>query len=160
MMTGEGKVYAFLNQVFEIDGHAVAPAFLLPCVSGFQNLLDRAQQPISIVEHAAVKLAALSFINFSMLQSLQVKPDGSDRRLEFVRDRVDETIVLLVATNLAQQKNSVKHQAGTDGAEENHTQKNFDPLAPVEDDPAKTNGHRHARQANAQDKERDCSFAP
>ena len=77
-----------------------------------------------------------------------------------MRDRVDETIVLLVAANLSQQKNSVKHEAGRNGTEENYAQKNFDPLAPVEDDPAKTHGHSHARQANAQNQKRDRSFAP
>ena len=84
-----------------------------------------------------------------MLQSLQVKADRSNRGLEFVGDGVDETIVLLVPPNLTQQENSVEDQPGCDSAEEDHAQEDFDSFAPIEDDPAETNGHGHARKTDA-----------
>jgi len=149
MMAGAGHFDAFTNQAFEVDGDALAAALFVSRYASFQNLLDRAQQAVGIVEHAAVKLAPLDFVYVAMLQSLEVEADGSDRSFEFVSDSVDETIVLLVAADFAQQENRVEDQTGGDGAEEDDAEENFDAFAPVEDDPAESDGHGHARQADA-----------
>ena len=68
-------------------------------------------------------------------------------------DGVDEAVMLLVAANFADQKNRIEDKAGNDGAEENDAEKNFDALAPVEDDPAAADRERHRRQANAEREE-------
>ena len=51
-----------------------------------------------------------------------MQADGSDRRLKFMRDRVNKIIVLFVAANLTQQKNCIENQPGGDGAEEDNAQ--------------------------------------
>ena len=43
----------------------------------------------------------------------------------------------------------LRTRPGGDGAEEDDAQENLDPFAPVEDDPAESNGNRYARQADA-----------
>src|ERR1700730_16541063 len=68
-------------------------------------------------------------------------------------DRVDETVVLLVAANFTDEKNRIEDDAGNYGAKKNDTEKNFDALAPVEDDPAAADRERHRRQANTQREE-------
>ena len=61
-----------------------------------------------------------------------------------MRDRVNEAVVLLIATNFADQKNRIQHQPGNDGEKKDRTQNEFDFLAPVEDDPADVQcGGRH-----------------
>src|SRR5258708_1479788 len=75
-------------------------------------------------------------------------------------DRVDETVVFLVATNFTDEKNRIEDQAGDDGAKKNDAKKNFDALAPVEDDPTTANRERHRRQANAQREEEINRFLP
>ena len=52
------------------------------------------------------------------LQRLQVQPDGRDRRLQLVRDGVDEGVVLLVALDLHHEEHGVDDQAGDDEGEE------------------------------------------
>jgi hypothetical protein len=69
-------------------------------------------------------------------------------------DGVDKAVMLLVAANFADQKDRIEDEPGRDGAKENDTQKNSDPLAPVEDDPATANRNRQPRQANSQGEEK------
>src|SRR6267143_521169 len=75
-------------------------------------------------------------------------------------DRVDETVMLLVPANFTDKKNRIENEAGDDGAKKNDAEKNFDALAPVEDDPAAANRERHRRQANAQREEEINRFLP
>src|ERR1700693_2664366 len=111
------------------------------------------QQALGIEQHQLVELPPLRFSYLESLQSLKVEPDGRDRRLQFMGDRIDETVMLLVAANFADEKNRIEDEAGDDGAKKNDAKKNFDTLAPVEDDPAAANRQRHRRQANAQREE-------
>src|SRR5690348_6690931 len=97
------------------------------------------QQALGIEQHQLVELPPLRFSDLESLQSLNVEPDGSDRRLQFMGDRVDEAVMLLVAANFADEKNRIEDEAGDDGAKKNDAEKNFDALAPVEDDPAAAN---------------------
>src|ERR1700720_3828650 len=111
------------------------------------------QQALRIEQHQLVELAPLRFSDFESLQSLKVEPDGRDRRFQFMGDRVDETVMLLVAANFTDKKNRIEDEAGDYGAKKNDAEKNFDALAPVEDDPATADRERHGRQANAQREE-------
>src|ERR1700724_2195356 len=118
------------------------------------------QQALGIEQHQLVELPPLRLSYLESLQSLKVEPDGRDRRLQFMGDRVDETVVLLVAANFTDEKNRVEYDAGDDGAKKNHAEKNLDALAPVEDDPAAADRERHRRQANAQRAEEIKRFLP
>src|SRR5271165_694457 len=70
-----------------------------------------------------------------------------------MRNRIDKAVVLLVAANFTDQKNRIQDKASDDGGEKNDAEKNFDALAPVENDPSAAHGERHRRQANAQREE-------
>src|ERR1700693_2866596 len=118
------------------------------------------QQALGIEQHQLVELPPLRFSYLESLQSLKVEPDGRDRRLQFMGDRIDETVMLLVAANFADEKNRIEDEAGDDGAKKNDAEKNFDTFAPVEDDPAAADRKRHRRQANAQREEKINRFLP
>src|SRR3981081_584133 len=75
-------------------------------------------------------------------------------------DRIDETVMLLVAANFADKKNRIEDEAGDDGAKKNDAEKNFNALAPVEDDPTAADRDRHRRHANAQREEEINRFLP
>jgi len=93
--------------------------------SGLQHLLNCRQQPITVEQHKSVEVLPLRFRDFSSLQGLQVQPDGGNRCLEFVGDGVDEAVVLLVAPDLADQKDSIQNKAGRDCAEENQSEEDL-----------------------------------
>src|SRR5260370_23087185 len=67
---------------------------------------------------------------------------------------------MLVTANFADQKNRIEDEAGDYGAKENDAEKNFDALAPVEDDPAAADRERHRLQANPQREEEINRFLP
>ena len=52
------------------------------------------------------------FRHIARLQRFQVKPDRCDRSLEFMRDGVDEAVVLFAAANFANEEDRVEHEAG------------------------------------------------
>src|ERR1035438_4020937 len=86
---------------------------------------------------------------------MEIKTEGSQWRLQLMRDRVDKAVVLLIAPNLAHQEASIQNQSRGDGAEEDHAQKYLDAFPPVENDPSRTNRHRDRRQAHAQGEKDD-----
>src|ERR1700674_2416192 len=118
------------------------------------------QQALGIEQHQLVKLPPLRFSDFESLQSLKVEPDGRDRRLQFMGNRIDETVVLFVAANFTDKKNRIENEPADYGAKKNDAKKHFDALAPVEDDPSAANRERHRRQANAQREEEINRFLP
>src|SRR5208282_2497643 len=138
------------HQRVEFQRQALGRAFLVHRLSRFQHLFHGVQQALGIEQHQLVELAPLRFSDLESLQRLKIELDGRDRRLQFVSDRVDEAVMLLVAANLANQKNGIEDEAGNDGAKKNDAKKNLDALAPVEDDPSTADGERHRRQANAE----------
>jgi hypothetical protein len=80
-MAGASHLHALTNQPAEVHGDAP----VLPLVAGFpglEHLVHRAHQAIGIVQHEAIELAALGFIHVTMLQGLQIEPDGSDGCLQ------------------------------------------------------------------------------
>ena len=58
-------------------------------------------------------------------------------------DGVDETVVLLVAANFADQKTGIKNKAGGDCAKKDDAEKNFKIMLPIQNDPAETDGNRN-----------------
>src|SRR5258708_16714457 len=118
------------------------------------------QQALGIEQHQLVELSPLRFSYLESLQSLKVEPDGRDRRLQFMSDRVDETVVLLVATNFTDEKNRIEDEAGDDGAKKKDAKKNFDALAPVEDDPPAADRDRQPRKPAAYRMEEINPFLP
>jgi len=55
------------------------------------------------------------------LQGFEIQPYGWDRRLEFMRNGVDEGVILLIARDLAHQKKRVEHYAAEDNGEQEDT---------------------------------------
>jgi len=103
------------------DGSSSAP------LTRFQHLFDGVQQALGIEQHQLVELPPLRFSDFESLQSLKVEPDGRDRRLQFMRDCVDETVMLLVAANFTDKKNGIEDKAGDDSAKKNDARKTLMP---------------------------------
>src|SRR5438552_1544387 len=135
MVAHPSNFHALTHQIAEING----PTPVLLLVAGFpglEHLLDGAQQTIGIVEHEAIEFAALSFIHVTVLQGLQIKPDGGDGRLQFVGDGVDKAVMLLVAANFAHQKAGVHDESGNQQREEDYAQEEQDTFPPVENNPA------------------------
>ena len=85
-------------------------------LSGLENLLDRAQQTIGIVQHQAIEFAALGLIHIAVLQGLKIKPDGSNGRLQFVSDGIDKAVMLLVTPNFVHQEAGIHNQPGNRSA--------------------------------------------
>ena len=83
-----------------------------------QHLLDGVVQPVGVGQHDVVELPALRVADLARLQRLEIQADRRDRRLQLVRDRVDEAVVLLVPPDLEHQEHRVDDQAGDDQAEE------------------------------------------
>src|SRR5215475_760097 len=75
-------------------------------------------------------------------------------------DSVDESIMLLVATNFADEKTGIEDQAGDDGGGEKEPEHDLYVLLPVEDDPSKTDGHRCHRKQDAKRQEENDFAAP
>ena len=84
----------------------------MPGAAGAQDLLDGAEQAVTVVEHGAIELLALGLLDGAGLQGFQVQADGGDRGLQLMRDRVDKRVVLGVAPNLAHQKGGVENYSG------------------------------------------------
>src|SRR6266403_2550924 len=160
MMTHSRQFHAFAHQRVEFHRQALRRAFLLRRLTRLQYLFHGVQQALGIEQHQLVELPPLRFSHFESLQSLKVEPDGRDRRLQFVGDRVDETVMLLISANFTDKKNRIENEAGDYGAKENDAEKNFDTLAPVENDPSAADRERHRRQANAQREEEIDRFLP
>ena len=85
--------------------------------AGLQHLLDGLLQPVGVREHDAVELAPLRLVDLARLERLQIQPDRGDRRLQLVRDGVDEGVVLIVAAKLAHEEHRVDDDAGDDQGE-------------------------------------------
>src|ERR1035438_5739466 len=154
MMAGPRQFDALSHQRIEVHRRALKETLLLRRRTRFQHLFDGVQQALGVEEHQLVELAALRFFYFAPLQSLEIETDGGDGRLQFMGDGVDEAVMLLVAANFADQKDRIEDEAGYYGSEKNDAEKNFDALAPVEDDPAAADREGHRRQQNAEREEK------
>src|SRR5579864_3243019 len=96
-----------------------------------------------LYQAAEIDLLALRRVHVAPLQRLEIETDRGNRRLQFMRDRVDKAVVLLVAPDLTHQKDRVQDDSRRNRCEEDHSEKNLQPLAPVQDDP--TAAHRDGK---------------
>ena len=71
---------------------------------------------------------------------------------------INETIVLLILADLADQEAGIQNEAGNDGAEEEYPKDDFDVLLPVENNPAKADTNRDRCQQYS-DGQEECHFA-
>lgn len=139
MMAGAGTFDAFFDKLREIEVHSLRSACTR--LASFQDLLNRAHQTVGIVEHEIVKFAALTVIEFTPFESLQVQPYRCNGSFQFMRNRVDETVVLLVSPDFADKKAGVENQAGDNSPEKDDAEQDFYVLLPVENDPSKTDSN-------------------
>jgi len=82
-----------------------------------------------------VKLSPFCIVQLPALQRFDVKPQRRDRRFQFVRDRIQKTVVLFVATDFAHKENRVNDHAGRDESEENYSENERYHFAPVDHNP-------------------------
>ena len=78
-MPSSRQFHALSHQGSEFHGQA-RRGFLLRGHPRFQNLFDRVQQPLGVVQHQFIEFAPLRFFHRAPLQRLQVEADGCDRR--------------------------------------------------------------------------------
>jgi hypothetical protein len=135
-------------------------AFFLRRFSRLQHLFDGVKKTIGIEQHQFVEIPPLVLGHLASLQGLQIKTNRGDGSLQFMGDRVDEAVMLLVAANFTDEKNRIEDEAGDYGAKKNDAEKHFDALTPVEDDPAAADRERQCREANAEREEKiNCFLA-
>src|SRR5208337_1255564 len=133
---------------------------LLHHTSRAQHLLNCSDQPLGVFQHHLVELAALLLVQVALLQRLQIQPDGSDRRFQLVGHCIQEAVLLLVAPDLAHQKDGIEYDARDNKAEEDNAENQRNDFAPVKDDPTDVEHHRRRGQTDAQrDKERNGGLA-
>ena len=82
-----------------------------------------------------------------------METNGGDRSLELVGDGIDKTVVLLVLADFADQKAGIQDQTGDNRPEEDDPKQDLDALAPVDDDPAKTDSARYGGEQNSEGEE-------
>src|SRR5256714_12976746 len=121
-----------------------------------QDLLDRVEESVCVGEHDVVELCALPRVEVVPLESFEVEADGGNRSLQLVRDGVDEGVVLLVASDFADEEDRVEDESGDDDAEEDDAQHEQGDFTPVEQNP--TDVQRQGQPDKActeRDEERD-----
>ena len=159
-MSRARQFHTLAHHRVEVHRDALAGSLLLGTGARLQHLLHRTHEALGIDQHRSVKLAALTFVHFTLLQRFQIETNGGNRSLEFVSNGIDEAVMLLIPANLADQKDRVQDEPGDDGAEKDDAQEDLDAFTPVEDDPAAAHRKSHRREADAEGQEECNRFAP
>src|SRR5579859_1613099 len=136
LMQGADTCKAFFDYAIEVQPREVG--FMVDRGSDAacpQHLLDGRQQTVAVLDHGAIELLAFWFLHGAGLQGLEVKTDGCDRCLQFVRYRVDKGVMLLVAPYLAYQECCIQDDAANDRQGQDRSEKQQDSSAPVEQNP-------------------------
>ena len=131
----ESDVDTLGDQDSKVDESAVLLAMLLAKLPGFQNLFDGGEEPVRVGEHDGVELLALSLIDRAALEGLEVETDTGNRGLELVCDGVEEGVLALIASNLADKEDGIEHDAGDKKREEDDAEDGKGDGALVDDDP-------------------------
>src|ERR1700730_11702052 len=116
LMQCAGTCKAFFDYAVKVQPREVG--FMVdrgPDSAGPQQLLDGRQQTVAVLDHGAIELLALWLLRGACLQRLEIKTDGGDRCLQFVRCGIDEGVMLLVAPYFTNQKGCVQHYTADDG---------------------------------------------
>src|SRR5688500_9103 len=127
----------------------------MPGPSGAQHLFDCQQQSISVSKHDVVKLRALLFVNIPRLQCFEVKTNRGDRSFQFMCDCVDESIVLLVATDLSDQESRVEHESKDQNEKKDDPKNKQGHFAPVENYPTDVQRDRKRDKTRTQ-RDKEC----
>ncbi len=93
--------------------------------------------------------------HLARLQRLQVQANGRDGGLEFVRDGVEERVLLVVAMQFAHEEHGVDDDAGDDQREREHAEHQRQQAPPVDVDPADVQGDRRRDEDDAEGHEDD-----
>src|SRR4051812_9773700 len=155
MMPGSNGIHALSHQLREIDFDFFPTGFFVACPAGSQYLFHCVRKPVGVSQHEFVELLLPRLGQFASLQRFQMQTNGRQRSLQFMRDRIDETVMLLTAPQLPNQKNCIYDHAGNNQGEEDDAEKQQHTFTPVENDPPHVQGDRQRNQANPQAKEED-----
>src|SRR5205085_1359065 len=120
-----------------------------------QHLFNRQQQAFAVGQHDVIKLVTLFLVDISRLQRLEIETNRGDRCLEFVCDGVYESVVLLIATYLADQKGCVEHNAKDQDHKKHHPEDEQHDFTEVENDPTNVQRNRQRDQTRAQ-RDKEC----
>ena len=122
--------------------------------AGLEHLLDGLLQPVGVGQHDAVEVAPLRLADLARLQRLQIQANRRDRRLQLVRDGVDERVVLIVAAHFAHEEHGVDDDAGDDQRKGEDAEDERQDPPPVDEDPADVEGDGCGDQDDAERHER------
>src|SRR6476660_2811950 len=148
MVTRAGPLDAFLNQRGKIEIDLLG--FARTRFSSLKHLIDSFHQAVGIFEHQSIEIAPLWFLDFPALQSLQIEPNGCNWRLELMRDRIYEAVMLLIPTDFADQEAGVQIKSLDYCAKKYNSQEGLQFFLPVGDSPAKAYRDRSCRQQDAE----------
>src|SRR5206468_1199607 len=107
MVAKSSEFQSFLHDRCEVNVLPAIARTALANLSRAQYLFHRAHETISIVQHQTVKIAPLIVGERAAFKGLQVKPNGGNRRLQFMCNGVEEAILLLTAADFADKKDGV-----------------------------------------------------
>ena len=154
------ELHAFLSQraqilPFEREWRASG-------LAGVQDLFDRLQQPLAVLEHHAVELAA-AFVAHRVAareERFEMQADRRDGRLQLVRHGIHERVVLLIPPDLAHEECRVQDEARDDRGKQEDAQEERRDLLPGHHDPADVEPHGERDQRHTErDEERDRAAA-
>src|SRR6266446_6537532 len=158
-MTRSGCIHALAHDLPEVDFRPIPANLLIASAASTQNLLNRLREPVRVAQHDTIELLPLRLGQFAPLQSFKMKADRCYWSLQFVGDRIDEAVMLLVAPDLPHQEDGVHDHAGDDEREKDQAEEQQNTFAPVENDPSDIEGNRQRHQANAQAEKEDDGSA-
>ena len=149
VMPHDRKVDAFARDRSDVYGRTLACLPLLAHDPGLEHLVDRPVQTVGIGEHHPVKMTPLLLGERAGLQRLEIQLDRRNRRLQLVRDRVDERVVILVPFDFHDEEHGVDDDARDDQRECRDAEDERRNAAGVDDDPAdiERHGRRHEQHA-------------
>src|SRR5690349_20402853 len=133
-VTNERQLQTLAQHLRQIDRRLRNAPPAMTHAPGEQYLFDSFRQSIAIGEHDVVERLPLLRVDVARLECREIKANRSERRLEFVGNRVDERVVLLIAANLANQKRRVDDQPEDEQVEEDDAEREQRDLRPVEND--------------------------
>jgi hypothetical protein len=133
VMTSAGSLYALADNVSHIELVPVLTPALLSQLAGPEDLFDSSHETLSVRQHHALELTAFLFVNFTTLKRFQVEAYRRYRRLQFVRNSIDEAVVLLVSPNLTDEENSIQRKSGDDDSKQDNADHDRHNGAPVND---------------------------
>ena len=106
----------------------VDPPFFQP--AGVEQLVDQAVEPVEVVDHAAVEVAALFLADLAAGERLQIELHRGDRRLQLVGHAVDEVRLPPVEIDRLDREHQVDDRAGQEHADEGRADRQQGPIDP------------------------------